>query len=132
MSDRLSVLPLSHTTGNLTAFSEQLESSNQAFRSQVAAPDFNCPDHSLLICYHEKPYIGWKVYLTTDLHTEITRVFIELVIIVKTNLNLIIVIIVYTMTAGILDMTLEGLGKMFEGYSAETCAGIISLVPMGV
>ena len=34
--------------------------------------------------------------------------------------------------AGILDMTLEGLGEMFEGYSAETCAGKIPLVPMGV
>ena len=29
------------------------------------------------------------------------------------------------------DMTLEGLGEMFEGYSAETCAGKIPLVPMG-
>ena len=33
---------------------------------------------------------------------------------------------------GILDETLEGLGEMFEGYSAETCAGKIPLVPMGV
>ena len=29
-------------------------------------------------------------------------------------------------------MTLKGLGEMFEGYSAETCAGKIPLVPMGV
>ena len=29
-------------------------------------------------------------------------------------------------------MTSEGLGEMFEGYSAETCAGKIPLVPMGV
>ena len=33
---------------------------------------------------------------------------------------------------GILDMTLEGLGEMFRGYSAETCAGKFPLVPMGV
>ena len=33
---------------------------------------------------------------------------------------------------GTLDITLEGLGKMFEGYSAEMCAGKIPLVPMGV
>ena len=33
---------------------------------------------------------------------------------------------------GILDETLEGLGEMFEGYSAETCAVKIPLVPMGV
>ena len=33
---------------------------------------------------------------------------------------------------GILDMTLEGLGEMFRGYSTETCAGKFSLVPMGV
>ncbi len=33
---------------------------------------------------------------------------------------------------GILDETLEGLGEMFEGYSAETCWGKIPLVPMGV
>ena len=30
------------------------------------------------------------------------------------------------------DMTLEGLGEMFRGYSAETCAGKFPLVPMGV
>ena len=30
---------------------------------------------------------------------------------------------------GILDETLEGLGEMFEGYSAETCAIKIPLVP---
>ena len=29
------------------------------------------------------------------------------------------------------DMTLEGLGQIFEGYSAETCAGKIPLLPMG-
>ena len=29
-------------------------------------------------------------------------------------------------------MTLEGLGEMFRGYSAETCAGKIPLVAMGV
>ena len=29
------------------------------------------------------------------------------------------------------DMTLEGLGQIFEGYSAETCAGKIPLVLMG-
>ena len=34
--------------------------------------------------------------------------------------------------AGILDMTLEGPGEMFRGYSAKTCAGKIPLVPMGV
>ena len=28
-------------------------------------------------------------------------------------------------------MTLEGLGEMFRGYSAETCAGKFLLVPMG-
>ena len=28
-------------------------------------------------------------------------------------------------------MTLEGLGEMFRGYFAETCAGKIPLVPMG-
>ena len=28
-------------------------------------------------------------------------------------------------------MTLKGLGEMFEGYSAETCAGKIPLVQMG-
>ena len=27
---------------------------------------------------------------------------------------------------------MKGLGELFEGYSAETCAGKISLVPMGV
>ena len=32
--------------------------------------------------------------------------------------------------AGILDMTLEGVWEMFEGYSAETCAGKNPLVPM--
>ena len=32
---------------------------------------------------------------------------------------------------GILDMTLDGLGEMFEGYSAEMCAIKIPLVPMG-
>ena len=32
---------------------------------------------------------------------------------------------------GILNMTLKGLGEMFEGYSAEMCAGNIPLVPMG-
>ena len=34
--------------------------------------------------------------------------------------------------AEILDMTLEGLGEMLRGYSAEMCAGKIPLVPMGV
>ena len=34
--------------------------------------------------------------------------------------------------AGILDVTLEGLGEMFRGYSAETCAEKIPLAPMGV
>ena len=34
--------------------------------------------------------------------------------------------------AGILDTTLEGLGEIFEGYSAERCAGKIPLVSMGV
>ena len=29
-------------------------------------------------------------------------------------------------------MTLDGLGEMFEGYSAETCARKIPLVPIGV
>ena len=29
-------------------------------------------------------------------------------------------------------MTLEGLGEMFRGYSAETCAEKFPLVPMGV
>ena len=29
-------------------------------------------------------------------------------------------------------MTLEGLGEMFRGYSAETCAGKFPLVPMGL
>ena len=29
-------------------------------------------------------------------------------------------------------MTVEGLGEMFRGYSAETCAGKFPLVPMGV
>ena len=29
-------------------------------------------------------------------------------------------------------MTSEGLGEMFEGDSADTCAGKIPLVPMGV
>ena len=33
---------------------------------------------------------------------------------------------------GILDMTLEGVGEMFRGYSAETCTVKIPLVPMGV
>ena len=28
-------------------------------------------------------------------------------------------------------MTLEGVWEMFEGYSAETCAGKIPLLPMG-
>ena len=38
----------------------------------------------------------------------------------------------FTFVAGILVMTLEGLGEMFRGYSAETCARKIPLVPMGV
>ena len=29
-------------------------------------------------------------------------------------------------------MTIKGLGELFEGYSAEMCAGKIPLVPMGV
>ncbi len=33
---------------------------------------------------------------------------------------------------GILDETLEGMGEMFEGYSAEMCAEKILLVRMGV
>ena len=36
-----------------------------------------------------------------------------------------------TFVDGILDMTLEGLGEMFEGYSAETCPGKFPLVRMG-
>ena len=36
-----------------------------------------------------------------------------------------------TFVTGILDMTLEGLGEMFRGYSAETCAGKFPLAPMG-
>ena len=37
-----------------------------------------------------------------------------------------------TFVDGILDVIIEGLGEMFEGYSAEMCAGKIPLVPMGV
>ena len=33
--------------------------------------------------------------------------------------------------AGVLDMTLKGLGELFEGYFVQMCAGKISLVPMG-
>ena len=33
---------------------------------------------------------------------------------------------------GSLDVTLEGLGEMFRGYSAEKCAGKIPPLPMGV
>ena len=33
--------------------------------------------------------------------------------------------------AGVLDMTLKGLGELFDGYSAEMCAGKIPLVPRG-
>ena len=32
---------------------------------------------------------------------------------------------------GILDTTLEGPGEMFEGYSAEMCAGKFQLMSMG-
>ena len=37
-----------------------------------------------------------------------------------------------TFVAGIPDMTLEGLGGMFRGYSAKRCSGQIPLVSMGV
>ena len=33
-----------------------------------------------------------------------------------------------TFAAGLLDMTLEGMWEMFEGYSADMCAGKIPLV----
>ena len=34
-------------------------------------------------------------------------------------------------TSETLDMTSQGLGEMFEGESADPCAGKIPLVPMG-